>query len=151
MIKILFFLDFKNDFAFLGLCEFHRNSQGCGLISYGQGCAIPLGLQGVDTAYSIFLQKKMQTSDRGKEFACFREIEAMGIPFYFAEAYSSWQRGANENSNSLLREFYPKGTLFSAINQEELDRSVSLINERPRKCLGFRSASEVFTQEISNL
>lgn len=93
----------------------------------------------------------MQTSDRGKEFACFRVIEAMGIPFYFAEAYSSWQRGANENSNGLLREFYPKGTLFSAINQEELDRSVSLINERPRKCLGFRSASEMFTQEISNL
>lgn len=55
----------------------------------------------------------------------------MGIPFYFAEVYSSWQRGANENSNGLLREFYPKGTLFSAINQEELDRSVSLINERP--------------------
>lgn len=75
----------------------------------------------------------------------------MGIPFYFAEAYSSWQRGANENSNGLLREFYPKGTLFSAINQEELDRSVSLINERPRKCFGFRSASEMFTQEISNL
>lgn len=75
----------------------------------------------------------------------------MGIPFYFAEAYSSWQRGANENSNGLLREFYPKGTLFSAINQEELDRSVSLINERPRKCLEFRSASEMFTQEISNL
>ncbi len=75
----------------------------------------------------------------------------MGIPFYFAEAYSSWQRGANENSNGLLREFYPKGTLFSAINQEELDRSVSLINERPRKYLGFRSASEMFTQEISNL
>lgn len=75
----------------------------------------------------------------------------MGIPFYFAEAYSSWQRGANENSNGLLREFYPKGTLFSAINQEELDRSVSLINERPRKCLGFRSASEMFTREISNL
>ena len=93
----------------------------------------------------------MQASDRGKEFACFREIEAMGIPFYFAEAYSSWQRGANENSNGLLREFYPKGTLFSAINQEELDRSVSLINERPRKCLGFSSASEMFTQEISNL
>ena len=93
----------------------------------------------------------MQASDRGKEFACFREIEAMGIPFYFAEAYSSWQRGANENSNGLLREFYPKGTLFSAINQEELDRSVSLINERPRKYLGFRSASEMFTQEISNL
>lgn len=75
----------------------------------------------------------------------------MGIPFYFAEAYSSWQRGANENSNGLLREFYPKGTLFSAINQEELDRSVSLINERPRKYLGFRSASEMFTLEISNL
>ena len=87
----------------------------------------------------------MQTSDRGKEFACFREIEAMGIPFYFAEAYSSWQRGANENSNGLLREFYPKGTLFSAIHQEELDRSVSLINERPRKYLGFRSTTEMFT------
>lgn len=54
MIKILFFLDFKNDFAFLGLCEFHRNSQGCGLISYGQGYAKLFALQGVDTAYCLF-------------------------------------------------------------------------------------------------
>ena len=91
------------------------------------------------------------TSDRGKEFNCFREVEAMDIPFYFAAPYSSWQRGSNESSNELLREFYPKGTLFSNVSQEDLDKSVSLINERPRKCLGFRSASEMFTQELSNL
>ena len=91
------------------------------------------------------------TSDRGKEFACFKEIEAMEIPFYFADAYSSWQRGSNENSNGLLREFYPKGTLFSNVSQEDLDKSVLLINERPRKCLGFKTALEMFTKEISNL
>ncbi len=67
------------------------------------------------------------TSDRGKEFNCFREVEAMDIPFYFAAPYSSWQRGSNESSNGLLREFYPKGTLFSNVSQEDLDKSVLLI------------------------
>lgn len=91
------------------------------------------------------------TSDRGKEFGWFKEVEAMGIPFYFADPYSSWQRGSNENANGLLREFYPKGTMFSQVGQEELDRCISLINERPRKCLGFRTGLEMFTAEISNL
>lgn len=59
----------------------------------------------------------------------------MGIPFYFADPYSSWQRGSNENANGLLREFYPKGTMFSQVGQEELDRCISLINERPRNAL----------------
>ena len=58
MIKILFFLDFKNDFAFLGLYEFHRNSQGCGLISYGQGCAKLFALQGGGYCVLPFLVKE---------------------------------------------------------------------------------------------
>lgn len=91
------------------------------------------------------------TSDRGKEFGCFREVEAMDIPFYFADPYSSWQRGSNENANGLLREFFPKGTMFSQVSQEELDRCTTLINGRPRKCLGFWTGLEMFTEEISSL
>lgn len=52
---------------------------------------------------------KSFTSDRGKEFACYSDVESdLGIDFYFADPYSAWQRGTNENSNGLLREFYPK-------------------------------------------
>ena len=58
---------------------------------------------------------KTFTSDRGKEFSCWEEVEKMGIDFYFADPYCSWQRGCNENSNGLLREFYPKKTDKSKI------------------------------------
>ena len=59
---------------------------------------------------------KTFTSDRGKEFSCWEEVEKMGIDFYFADPYCSWQRGCNENSNSLLREFYPKKTDYDKIS-----------------------------------
>ena len=94
---------------------------------------------------------KSMTSDRGKEFACFEDVERMGIDFYFADPYASWQRGSNENANGLLREFFPKGTCFSKVDQEEMDNAVTLINKRPRKCLNAMTALEVFTAEISSL
>ncbi|WP_042228397.1 IS30 family transposase, partial [Paenibacillus popilliae] len=56
------------------------------------------------------------TADRGKEFACYASLEAThGVQVYFADPYSSWQRGSNENANGLLREFFPKGTDFAQI------------------------------------
>ena len=60
---------------------------------------------------------KSFTSDRGKEFGCYRQVEdELGIDFYFADPYSAWQRGTNENSNGLLREFYPKKTDLALVD-----------------------------------
>lgn len=95
---------------------------------------------------------KTMTVDRGKEFSCYKDVESeLDIPVYFADAYSAWQRGSNENSNGLLREFYPKKTDLALVTQEELFHSLMLINNRPRKCLGWKSAFQVFIQELSHL
>lgn len=94
---------------------------------------------------------KSFTSDRGKEFACYKEIEKMGIDFYFADPYSSWQRGSNENSNGLLREYYPKKTNLSNINLTELIQNLVQLNSRPRKCLNFATPFEALIHEINLL
>ncbi|KGP77444.1 IS30 family transposase [Paenibacillus sp. MAEPY2] len=92
------------------------------------------------------------TTDRGKEFACYANLEEThDVQIYFADPYSSWQRGSNENANGLLREFFPKGTDFTQILDAALERSLHLINHRPRKCLGWRTAHESFTEELSHL
>ena len=83
--------------------------------------------------------------DNGSEFANFREIERqLKVPVYFAEPHKPWQRGTNENTNDILRFFFPKGTNFHEVSDEELERAVYLINTRPRKCLGWKSPFEVF-------
>lgn len=95
---------------------------------------------------------KTATTDRGKEFSCYKSVkEKLGIDMYFADPYCSWQRGSNENSNGLLREFYPKKTDLSLVDEKELIHNVFLINSRPRKCLGWKSAIEVFLHELSHL
>ena len=92
------------------------------------------------------------TTDRGKEFACCTAIQKqLGLTLYFADAYSSWQRGSNENSNGLLREFYPKKTNLAFVRQEELTLNLFLINSRPRKCLGWKSSIQVFLHELAHL
>ncbi|MCZ8521890.1 MULTISPECIES: IS30 family transposase [Paenibacillus] len=92
------------------------------------------------------------TTDRGKEFACYANLEGIhNIKVYFADPYSSWQRGSNENGNGLLREFFPKGYDFADVSDEELAEAIRLINHRPRKCLGWKSAHEAFMDELSNL
>ena len=88
---------------------------------------------------------KKFTVDRGKEFAGYNEIEkTLNIDVYFADLYAYWQRGTNENTNGLLREFYPKGFDFSTITQNELDVVVNIINNRPSKCPGYKTPAEVF-------
>lgn len=95
---------------------------------------------------------KTGTTDRGKEFACCTNIkEELGLTLYFADPYSSWQRGSNENSNGLLREFYPKRTNLALVSQEDLTRNLFLINSRPRKCLGWKSPIQVFLHEVAHL
>jgi IS30 family transposase len=85
------------------------------------------------------------TFDNGKEFAGHEHItKELGASIYFATPYHSWERGANENTNGLLRQFFPKKTDFSKITQEQLQQAVDNINHRPRKTLGYKSAYEVF-------
>lgn len=107
-------------------------------------------LSAIEQLLSLLPKEAFQTftSDRGKEFACYPLVEDLGIPFYFADAYSSWQRGSNENANGLLREYFPKKTDLAAISDEDLDKALALINHRPRKCLAYRTAFEALLNEL---
>ena len=85
------------------------------------------------------------TYDNGSEFAGYDTIEQKtGMIAYFAFPYHSWERGTNENTNGLLRQFYPKKSRFDGITQEQLDKVVRLINNRPRKRLNYLTPYEVF-------
>lgn len=87
------------------------------------------------------------TLDNGKEFSRFGKIEKQtGLSIYFADPYCAWQRGTNENTNGLVRRYFPKGSDFSKISEKVLADIVRKINHRPRKCLGYRSPHEVFQE-----
>ena len=87
------------------------------------------------------------TLDNGKEFSQFKDLESKtGLSVYFADPYSAWQRGTNENTNGLLRFYFPKGTNFKRISDKALQRVIGRLNNRPRKCLGYRTPHEVFMQ-----
>ena len=85
------------------------------------------------------------TGDNGKEFAWHPKIAAaLKACFYFAHPYSAWERGTNENTNGLLRQYFPKNRNFATITDDELELIMNRLNTRPRKCLDFKSPSEVF-------
>jgi IS30 family transposase len=85
------------------------------------------------------------TFDNGKEFAAHQGIaHALTAKIFFATPYHAWERGLNENTNGLIRDFFPKGTDFSTISNAEVAKVERLLNARPRKSLGFRSPQEVF-------
>lgn len=88
---------------------------------------------------------KSITSDRGPEFALYEEIsQALRVPFYFADPHAPWQRGTNENTNGLIREFIPKGYDMALVSDSSLSHLIALLNLRPRKCLAWRSSAEIF-------
>lgn len=85
------------------------------------------------------------TGDNGKEFAeHVRIAETLKANFYFAHPYSAWERGTNENTNGLLRQYFPKKTDFSKVARSDTKVAVDRLNHRPRKCLDFKSPFEVF-------
>lgn len=90
------------------------------------------------------------TPDRGKEFANNAEVgERLGVvQFYFCQAHHPWEKGTNENTNGLVREFFTKGTDFSRVPDEEVARAFALINDRPRKVLGYRAANEAYWEML---
>ncbi|MBN1842983.1 MAG: IS30 family transposase [Deltaproteobacteria bacterium] len=71
-----------------------------------------------------------------------------GLCIYFADPYSAWQRGCNENKNGLLRKYFPKGMNFSNMTNEDLALAVKKLNRRPRKCLYYQTPYEVFYSAI---
>jgi len=114
----------------------------------------------LDVVTAAIIQKKMVhrfkklprharrslTRDNGPEFGDLdRDLERLtSMDIFRAHPYHSWERGTNENWNGLLRQFFPKGTLFATITQADIDRAVRLINDRPRKRLGYATPREVF-------
>lgn len=95
---------------------------------------------------------KSITTDNGMEFAKWKEIERrLDTEIYFADAYCAWQKGTNENSNGLLREFYPKGRNLSHVGEKTLKKNLALINARPKKILGYKTPASLFEQELQVL
>lgn len=92
---------------------------------------------------------RTMTLDNGKEFAEHERLtQRLGTSVYFADPYASWQRGLNENTNGLLRQFFPKGTDFSRISRHQVARAEQSLNDRPRKILGYRTPDEVFNKKL---
>ena len=95
---------------------------------------------------------KTFTTDHGKEFAShFRLTKELGADIYFADPGCPGQRGTNENTNGLLRQFFPKRTSFKKVTQANVNRACILLNTRPRKCLGWLTPLEVFSSKPLHL
>jgi IS30 family transposase len=80
------------------------------------------------------------TLDNGKEFSLHKELsDVLDADIYFAKPYHSWERGLNENTNGLVRQYFPKKTSFDNITEHDLQRVAKKLNHRPRKCLGYKT------------
>lgn len=98
----------------------------------------------VDRVKKLSLPIHTMTGDNGTEFSDHKKIaQELGIAFYFTHPYSSWEKGTNENTNGLIRQYFPKGTDFNKISDEVIRDVEDELNNRPRKCLGFKKPAEI--------
>ncbi len=121
------------------------------LITQMNGCTATHALEGFTRRFKGVIPelRKTFTYDRGSEMA--RHVEftkATGIDVYFCDPHSPWQRGSNENMNGLIRQFLPKGMNLSTVTPQALAYIESMLNDRPRKILGFRTPREVYTELV---
>jgi transposase, IS30 family len=95
--------------------------------------------------------RKTLTWDQGKELAQHQQITARtGTSVFFCEPYSPWQRGSNENTNGLLRDYFPKGIDLTVFTAAELERVAVEVNHRPRKTLGWNRPEDLFTSALAS-
>ena len=110
------------------------------------GSAVFVKEKTIESFLRIAKSKRLTlTLDNGIEFSAYELIErATGMTIYFAHPYHSWERGTNENTNGLLRQYFPKRSSFADLTQEDVDHAVHELNHRPRKRLGYRTPRNVF-------
>ena len=103
----------------------------------------------IDLLRPISDKVKTLTFDNGTEFTRHEHIaKALKAKTYFANPYASWERGINENTNGLLRQFFPKATNFNTVTQEQIDHALTLLNNRPRKTRQYKTPNEIFANTI---
>ena len=98
------------------------------------------------------LPEETVTPDRGKEFTKYQDLtDKLKIEVYFPDPHAPWQRGTNENTNGLLREYFPKGSDLTFIDEYTIQLWENKLNNRPRKCLNWKTPYEVFYEENVHL
>jgi IS30 family transposase len=142
----------NRDSAIATLVE--RQTRYCQLVALPDGTnAEPVceALKASITTLPIQLRRSL-TWDQGKEMAEHRRFSVQtGVEVYFCDPRSPWQRGSNENTNGLLRQYFPKGKSLAGVTQAELDEVARKLNDRPRQTLGFRTPAEKLTELIDTL
>ena len=127
-----------------------RTNNGPPLAGYGA-----IKMKGALAATMTTLPEQLRRSltwDRGKELSAHVAFKVeTGIPVYFADPQSPWQRGTNENTNGLLRQYFPKGTDLSRWSAEEIEAVATTLNSRPRKTLGWKTPAEAFDEHLRSL
>ena len=121
------------------------------LLTQMNGCTATHALAGFTRRFNGVIPelRKSLTYDRGSEMARHLELTAAtGMPVFFCEPYSPWQRGSNENMNGLVRQFLPKGLDLSTVTPQKLAYIEAALNDRPRKVLDFRTPREVYTELV---
>ena len=97
-------------------------------------------------------KRRTITPDRGKEFSNHTQVtETLNLPFYFPDPHAPWQRGTNENTNGLLREYLPKSFDIALSSEEDIAEFIQKLNHRPRKCLAWKTPYEVFFNQVLHL
>ena len=124
-----------------------RTKNGPALAGYG-AITMKNALASTMTTLPEQLRRSL-TWDRGKELSAHAAFKVeTGIPVYFADPQSPWQRGTNENTNGLLRQYFPKGTDLSRWNAEEIEAVADALNSRPRKTLGWKTPAEALDEHL---
>jgi len=127
-----------------------RTKNGPALAGYG-AVTMKNALASTMTTLPEQLRRSL-TWDRGKELSQHAAFKVeTGIPVYFADPQSPWQRGTNENTNGLLRQYFPKGTDLARWNAEEIHAVADTLNHRPRKTLGWKTPAEAFNEHLLSL